>query len=107
MTTLAAEVTEHDRADEHVWQLAITDPLAGLGSYRRLFDAFDSEVKKHGAPDDGLRCCCPLDRIWLTCQPRAPNMRAHGFPTPSALHIPFARLHCEPADGFPCDLALP
>jgi hypothetical protein len=48
ITTLTAEVTEHKRADEHVWQLTISDPLAGLGNYRRLFDAFDSEVKTQG-----------------------------------------------------------
>ena len=45
---LAAEVTEHNRADEHVRQLAATDPLTGLANYRRLLDAFDSEIKRHG-----------------------------------------------------------
>lgn len=45
---LAAEVTEHKRADEHVRQLAVTDPLTGLANYRRLLDAFDSEVKRYG-----------------------------------------------------------
>ena len=45
---LAAEVTEHRHADEHVRQLAITDPLTGLANYRRLLDAFNSEIKRYG-----------------------------------------------------------
>ena len=45
---LAAEVTEHKRADEHVRQLAVTDPLTGLANYRRLLDALDSEIKRYG-----------------------------------------------------------
>jgi diguanylate cyclase (GGDEF)-like protein len=45
---LAAEVTEHKRADEHVRQLAVTDALTGLANYRRLLDAFDSEIKRYG-----------------------------------------------------------
>src|SRR6266852_674011 len=45
---LAAEVTEHRRADEHVRQMAVTDPLTGLANYRRLFDAFNSEIKRYG-----------------------------------------------------------
>ena len=45
---LAAEVTEHNRADEQVRQLAVTDPLTGLANYRRLLDAFDSEIKRYG-----------------------------------------------------------
>jgi diguanylate cyclase (GGDEF)-like protein len=45
---LAAEVTEHRRADEHVRQLAVTDPLTGLANYRRLFEAFNSEIKRYG-----------------------------------------------------------
>ena len=45
---LAAEVTEHKRADEHVRQLAVTDPLTGLANYRRLLDAFDTEITRYG-----------------------------------------------------------
>jgi diguanylate cyclase (GGDEF)-like protein len=45
---LAAEITEHRRADEHVRQLAITDPLTGLANYRRLLEAFNSEIKRYG-----------------------------------------------------------
>src|SRR5467141_2678152 len=46
--TLAAEFTEHKRADEHVRQLAVTDPLTGLANYRRLLDAIDFEIKRYG-----------------------------------------------------------
>jgi integral membrane sensor domain MASE1 len=45
---LAAEITEHRRADDHVRQLAITDPLTGLANYRRLLEAFNSEIKRYG-----------------------------------------------------------
>jgi len=44
---LAAEVSEHRRADEHVRQLAITDGLTGLANYRRLLVALDVEVKRY------------------------------------------------------------
>ena len=45
---LAAEFTEHKRADEYVRQLAVTDPLTGLANYRRLLDTLDSEIKRYG-----------------------------------------------------------
>jgi len=45
--TLAAEFTEHERADEYVRQLAVTDPLTGLANYRLLLDALDSEIKRY------------------------------------------------------------
>ena len=44
---LAAEFTEHKRADEYVRQLAVTDPLTGLANYRRLLDTLDSEIKRY------------------------------------------------------------
>src|SRR5258708_36057164 len=44
---LAAEFTEHRRADEYVRQLSVTDPLTGLANYRRLLDALDAELKRH------------------------------------------------------------
>ena len=45
---LAAETTEHKRAEEHVRQLAVTDPLTGLANYRRLLSALDLEIKRYG-----------------------------------------------------------
>ena len=45
---LAAEVTEHNRADARVKQLVITDPVTELANYRRLFDALDAEIKRCG-----------------------------------------------------------
>lgn len=45
---LAAEVSERKRAEERVRQLAVTDPLTGLANYRRLLEALDSEIKRHG-----------------------------------------------------------
>jgi diguanylate cyclase (GGDEF)-like protein len=45
---LAAEATERKRVDEHVRQLAVTDPLTGLANYRRLLDTLDSEIKRYG-----------------------------------------------------------
>jgi diguanylate cyclase (GGDEF)-like protein len=45
---LAAETTEHKRAEEHVRQLAVTDPLTGLANYRRLLSAVDLEIKRYG-----------------------------------------------------------
>jgi diguanylate cyclase (GGDEF)-like protein len=46
--TLAAEITQHKRAEEYVRQLAVTDPLTGVANYRRLLDALDSEIKRYG-----------------------------------------------------------
>ena len=43
---LAAETTAHKRAEEHVRQLAESDPLTGLANYRRLVEALDSEIKR-------------------------------------------------------------
>jgi diguanylate cyclase (GGDEF)-like protein len=50
MTSLAvaAEVTEHRRADDRVSQLVVTDPLTGLANYRRLLEALDLEIKRYG-----------------------------------------------------------
>src|SRR6516225_8024949 len=45
---LAAESSEHKRAEEHVRQLAVTDPLTGLANYRRLLGALDLEIKRYG-----------------------------------------------------------
>lgn len=45
---LAAEVTEHKRAEEHARELVVTDPLTGLANYRRLRDTLDTEIKRYG-----------------------------------------------------------
>jgi diguanylate cyclase (GGDEF)-like protein len=46
--TLAAEISQHKRAEEYVRQLAVTDPLTGVANYRRLLDTLDSEIKRYG-----------------------------------------------------------
>ena len=45
---LAAEISEHKRADERVLQLVGTDPLTGLVNYRRLIEAIELEIKRYG-----------------------------------------------------------
>lgn len=45
---LAAEASEHKRAEEHVRLLAVTDPLTGLANYRALLSALDLEIKRCG-----------------------------------------------------------
>ena len=42
----AFDVTERKLAEEKVQLLAVTDPLTGLGNYRRLTEALDAEVKR-------------------------------------------------------------
>lgn len=44
---LAAESTEHKRAEDHVRQLAGSDPLTGLANYRRLVEALDFEIRRY------------------------------------------------------------
>jgi diguanylate cyclase (GGDEF)-like protein/PAS domain S-box-containing protein len=44
----AFDVTERKQAEEKVQLLAVTDPLTGLGNYRRLVEALDAEVKRTG-----------------------------------------------------------
>jgi diguanylate cyclase (GGDEF)-like protein/PAS domain S-box-containing protein len=44
----AFDLTERKYAEEKVQLLAVTDPLTGLGNYRRLFEALDTEVKRTG-----------------------------------------------------------
>jgi diguanylate cyclase (GGDEF)-like protein len=46
--TLAAEISQHKRAEEYMRQLAVTDPLTGVANYRRLLDALDAEIKRYG-----------------------------------------------------------
>jgi PAS domain S-box-containing protein len=42
----AFDLTERKHADEKVQLLGATDPLTGLGNYRRLVEALDAEVKR-------------------------------------------------------------
>jgi diguanylate cyclase (GGDEF)-like protein/PAS domain S-box-containing protein len=42
------DVTERKHAEDKVQLLAVTDPLTGLGNYRRLVEALDGEVKRTG-----------------------------------------------------------
>ena len=44
----AVDLTERKHAEEKVQLLAVTDPLTGLGNYRRLVEALDAEVKRTG-----------------------------------------------------------
>src|SRR5260370_28861786 len=42
------DVTQRKHAEEKVQLLAVTDPLTGLGNYRRLVEELDAEVKRTG-----------------------------------------------------------
>jgi diguanylate cyclase (GGDEF)-like protein/PAS domain S-box-containing protein len=42
------DITERKRAEEQIRHLALADPLTGLANHRRLLDALDSEIKRHG-----------------------------------------------------------
>jgi len=44
----AFDLTERKHAEAEVQLLAVTDPLTGLGNYRRLVEALDAEVKRTG-----------------------------------------------------------
>src|SRR5258708_38412214 len=44
----AFDLTERKHAEEKVQLLAVTDPLTGLGNYRRLVEALHAEVKRTG-----------------------------------------------------------
>jgi diguanylate cyclase (GGDEF)-like protein len=48
MLALAAEVSERKRAESEVLRLAISDPLTGLGNYRRLLETLEFEIKRCG-----------------------------------------------------------
>ncbi len=45
---LAAEVSEHKRAQDHVRHLAGSDPLTRLANYRRLLETIEAEIKRYG-----------------------------------------------------------
>jgi diguanylate cyclase (GGDEF)-like protein/PAS domain S-box-containing protein len=44
----AFDLTDRKNAEAEVQLLALTDPLTGLGNYRRLVEALDAEVKRTG-----------------------------------------------------------
>ncbi len=44
----AFDLTERKQAEEQAQLLAITDPLTGLGNYRRLLDVLDAELERSG-----------------------------------------------------------
>jgi diguanylate cyclase len=44
----AFDLTQRKHAEAEVQLLALTDPLTGLGNYRRLVEALDAEVKRSG-----------------------------------------------------------
>lgn len=44
----AFDLTERKKAEEQLQLLAVTDPLTGLGNYRRLVEAVDAEVRRTG-----------------------------------------------------------
>ena len=44
----AFDLTERKRAEEQAQLLAVTDPLTGLGNYRRLLEALHAEIKRSG-----------------------------------------------------------
>jgi diguanylate cyclase (GGDEF)-like protein len=43
---LAAEVAERRRAESDARTLAVSDPLTGLGNYRKLLDALEAEIQR-------------------------------------------------------------
>jgi diguanylate cyclase (GGDEF)-like protein len=45
---LAAEVFQHQRAQEQIHSLAVSDPLTGLANYRQMIEALESEIKRFG-----------------------------------------------------------
>ena len=42
------DLTERKRGEERAHLLALTDPLTGLGNYRRLLDVLDAEIERSG-----------------------------------------------------------
>src|SRR5436190_21165215 len=44
----AFDLTERKQAESQARLLAITDPLTGLGNYRRLLDVFHAEIERSG-----------------------------------------------------------
>jgi diguanylate cyclase (GGDEF)-like protein/PAS domain S-box-containing protein len=44
----AFDLTDRKRAEEQAQLLAITDPLTGLGNYRRIFEVLHAEIERSG-----------------------------------------------------------
>ena len=49
---LAAEVRQRRRTEAEARSLAVSDPLTGLGNYRRLVDALEAEIKRSERADE-------------------------------------------------------
>jgi diguanylate cyclase (GGDEF)-like protein/PAS domain S-box-containing protein len=91
----AFDLTERKHAEEKVQLLAVTDPLTGLGNYRRLVEAFDAEVKRTG------RTGRPFAVLLLDLdQLKKINDRyGHGVGSQALCRLADAlRLHCRAID---------
>jgi diguanylate cyclase (GGDEF)-like protein len=42
----AAVLADRQRAEDRAMQVAVSDPLTGLGNYRKVMDALESEIKR-------------------------------------------------------------
>lgn len=92
---LAAESTEHRRAEEHVRHLAESDPLTGLANYRRLVEALDSEIKRYN------RSRIPFAILLLDMDHLKKINDTHGHVVGSRALCRLAdilRLHCREID---------
>jgi diguanylate cyclase (GGDEF)-like protein len=92
---LAAEATEHRRAEEHVRHLADSDPLTGLANYRRLVEALDSEIKRYN------RSRNPFAILLLDMDGLKKLNDTHGHLAGSRALVRLAdilRLHCREID---------
>ena len=92
---LAAEATEHRRAEEHVRHLADSDPLTGLANYRRLVEALDSEIKRYN------RSRNPFAILLLDMDGLKKINDTHGHLAGSRALVRLAdilRLHCREID---------
>ena len=92
---LAAESTEHRRAEEHVRHLAESDPLTGLANYRRLVEALDSEIKRYN------RSRIPFAILLLDMDHLKKINDTHGHVAGSRALCRLAdilRLHCREID---------